>query len=103
MTSYPASTSNAAATELSTPPDIATRTRSLTAPHPPPSSRSSMQHGGQGPTLFDDLRERSNHRVHVLRGVVLAEGEPQRRDAELAGHAHRGAAVLLRQGQHRGG
>src|SRR2546427_6226145 len=89
MTSYPASTSNAAATELSTPPDIATRTRSLTAPHPPTSSRSSMQHGGQGPNLFDDLRERSNHRVHVLRGVVLAEREPQRRDAELAGHAHR--------------
>src|SRR2546429_2630037 len=32
MTSYPASTSNAAATDESTPPDIATRTRSLTAP-----------------------------------------------------------------------
>src|SRR5437867_2788839 len=34
-TSYPASTSKAAATDESTPPDIATRTRSLTKPlHP---------------------------------------------------------------------
>src|SRR5437870_9456127 len=89
MTSYPASTSNAAATELSTPPDIATRTRSLTAPHPPTSSRSSMQHRRQRPHLLHDLRQRTDYRVHVLRGVVLAEGEPQRRDAELAGHAHR--------------
>src|SRR5574338_1302882 len=30
MTSYPSSTSSAAATELSTPPDMATRTRGLT-------------------------------------------------------------------------
>src|SRR5947199_9368982 len=89
MTSYPASTSNAAATELSTPPDIATRTRSLTAPPPPTSSPSSMQHGGPGPNLFDDLRERSNHPVPVLPGVALAEREPQRPDPPLPRHAPR--------------
>src|SRR2546422_10057095 len=87
MPPSPASTSNAAATELSPPPDIATRTRSLTAPHPPTSSRSSMQHRRQRPHLLHDLRQRTDYRVHVLRGVVLAEREPQRRDAELAGHA----------------
>src|SRR5216683_1409990 len=99
MTSYPASTSRAAATELSTPPDIATSTRPFTAPHsnaecgtrnaeqdsPPlfrvPTSefhvrrRSSVQHRAQGPHLFDDLRQRRDRGVHVLRAIVLPERE----------------------------
>src|SRR5207249_6628571 len=113
-TSYPASTSKAAATELSTPPDMATRTRSFTAPprpiadwrlriadltsHPPirnPQSAirnrfgSPVQHRGERPHLLDDLRKGSDERVHVLRRVLLAEREPQRRDAQLSRHPHR--------------
>src|SRR6266480_5325574 len=41
-TSYPRSTSSAAATELSTPPDMATRTRSFTVP-PHPSAECGMR------------------------------------------------------------
>src|SRR2546422_2072241 len=47
-----------------------------------------MQYRGQGSNLFDNLGQRTDHRLHVLRGVLLAEGEPQRRDAEVTGHAH---------------
>src|SRR5213076_3007977 len=124
-TSYPASTSKAAATDESTPPDIATRTRSLTAPPRPNAERgtrnaeqsarssrcvpgccertssccsafrvprsafrSSVQHRGQLPDLVDNLRQGSDERVHVLRRVLPAEREAQRRDAQLARHAH---------------
>src|SRR5204863_7741677 len=112
-TSYPASTSKAAATDESTPPDIATRTRSLTAPprpiadwrlriadlnsHPPirnPQSAirnrfgSPVQHRRQRAHLLDDLRQGSDERLHVLRRILLAEREPQRRDAQLSWHAH---------------
>src|SRR5256886_6086970 len=112
-TSSPASTSKAAATDESTPPDMATRTRSFTAPprpiadwrlriadltsHPPirnPQSAirnrfgSPVQHGGQRSHLLDNLGERCDRRLHVLRRVLLAEREPQRRDAQLSGHAH---------------
>src|SRR6266699_6297282 len=124
-TSYPSSTRIAAATELSTPPDMATSTRSLTAPprrnaergtrsaeqrervrSPEPATqrgeravcsafriprsafRSSMQDGGQSPDLLDDLRQGGDDRLHVLRRVLLAEREPQRRDAQLSWHAH---------------
>src|SRR6267143_1339583 len=103
MTSYPACTSRAAATELSTPPDIATSTRPFTAPPPiadcgfgiadsnsPPPIRnphsafrilfSSVQHRAQGPHLFDDLRQRGDHGAHILRGIVLPERKAQRGD-----------------------
>src|SRR5438874_824836 len=117
-TSYPASTSKAAATDESTPPDIATRTRSLTAPPPPKAKRgtrnaeqsarssrceagscegtrpccsafriprstfrSSVQDRSQCPDLFDNLGERADNRLHVLRRVLLAEREPQGGDA----------------------
>src|SRR5205823_2996731 len=125
-TSYPASTSNAAATDESTPPDMATRTRSLTAPPrwnaergarnaeqsarssrgvvgtcertssccsafrvPPSALQSPVQHRGQLPHLLHDLRQGSDERVHVLRRILLAEREAQRRDPQLARHAHR--------------
>src|SRR2546430_8273107 len=140
-TSYPPSTSSAAATELSTPPDMATRTRSLTRPphpgaecgvrnaeltgrvrSPPPVSalyarafdsalrtprsalESPMQDGGQVPDLLHDLRQGSDERLHVFRRVVLAEGEPQRRHAQLPRHAHRREHVrrLDRAGRARG-
>src|SRR6266540_6022950 len=128
-TSYPSSTRIAAATELSTPPDMATRTRSATTPPRPiadcgfriadwkrdrrirnPQSAirncsiSSVQDRGQRPDLFDNLRERTHHRLHVLRRVLLAEREPQRRDAQLAGHPHGGEHVrgLDRPGAARG-
>src|SRR5438445_188311 len=80
MTSYPASTSNAAATDESTPPDIATRTRSLTAPLPNYRA-SSMQYRGQLPNLVNDLRQCTDDRVHVLRHAVLPERKAQRRHA----------------------
>src|SRR5207247_1861326 len=89
MTSYPASTSNAAATELSTPPDIATRTRSLTAPHPPTSSRSSPPYGGQGPRLIVYLLELSNPSRRVPRGILLAARPQQLREAPRAATARR--------------
>src|SRR5690348_6347665 len=125
-TSYPASTNRAAATDESTPPDIATRTRSLTVPPRPKSERgtrsaeqptrvrspepatqlddrsfcsafrvprsslrSSVQDGGQGPDLLDNLRQSSDDSINVLQRVLLAEREPQRRDAQLPRHAHR--------------
>src|SRR5437773_4535736 len=44
-TSYPASTSSAAATDESTPPDIATSTRSLIAPLPPNAERGTRNAG----------------------------------------------------------
>src|SRR6266568_8485818 len=124
-TSYPASTSKAAATDESTPPDMATRTRSLTRPPHPgaecgvrnaeltgrvrsPQSVSALyarafdsalrtphsalespvQHRGQLSDLLHDLRQRPDHRLHVLRRVLLAEREAQRRDAQLGRHAH---------------
>src|SRR5947207_5579466 len=118
MTSYPASTSNAAATDESTPPDIATRTRSLTAPLPPiadwgfrivdwkhgPRIRnpqfairnyrvSPVQHRRQGSHLLDNPWERRHHRVHVLSRAVLPERKAQRRHAELARDAHRAEDV----------
>src|SRR5438874_6474602 len=124
-TSYPASTSKAAATDESTPPDMATRTRSFNVP-PQPSAECGMrnaesmgkvrsrkpatehdarafdsalrtphsaldspvQHRGQLPDLLHDLRQRPDHRLHVLRRVLPAEREAQRRDAQLARHAH---------------
>src|SRR5437762_2938946 len=114
MTSYPASTSNPAATELSTPPDMATSTRSLTAPLPPIAdwgfriadwkhglrirnpqspirncSPSPVQHRGQLPNLLNDLRQGADERLHVLRRAVPPQREPQRRHAELARDAHR--------------
>src|SRR6266566_695640 len=92
MTSYPASTSNAAATDESTPPDIATRTRSLTAPLPNYRA-SSMQYRGQLPNLVNDLRQCTDDRIHVLRHAVLPERKAQRRHAELARHAHRAEHV----------
>src|SRR3989442_1459161 len=92
MTSCPASTSNAAATDESTPPDIATRTRSLTAPIRNYRA-SSMQYRGQLPNLVNDLRQCTDDRIHVLRRAVLPERKAQRRHAELARHAHRGEHV----------
>src|SRR5919108_3822305 len=125
-TSYPASTRSAAATDESTPPDMATSTRAFTVPPTPNAERGSrnaeqsetvrsrklatrrdpravcsafrvprsdlaspVQHRAQLPDLFDDLRQRPDHRLHVLQRVLLAEGEAQRRDAQLARHAHR--------------
>src|SRR6266403_528465 len=124
-TSYPSSTRIAAATELSTPPDMATRTRSFTVPPPPsaecgmrnaesrgqvrysrPTTRrdaraaysafrtphsalaSSVQDGGQSPDLLHNLRQGGDERVHVFQRVLLAEREPQRRDAQLPCDAH---------------
>src|SRR6266545_7188101 len=52
-TSYPCSTSNAAATDESTPPDMATRTRSFTEPHPP-----SAECGMRNAELQGDARSR---------------------------------------------
>src|SRR5438093_13192904 len=113
-TAYPASTSKAAATDESTPPDIATRTRSFTVPPPvrnaecgmrnaelmgkvrsrkpatehdaralhsafrtPHSAlESPMQDGGQLPDLLYGLWEGTDHGLHVLRRVLLAEREP---------------------------
>src|SRR5207237_6134112 len=129
-TSYPASTSDAAATDESTPPDMATRTRSLTAPPrwnaergarnaeqsarssrgvagscertrsscsayrlPRSALRSPVQHRGEGPHLLHDLRQGDDQRLHVLRRVLLAQREPQRRDAQLVRHAHGGEHV----------
>src|SRR5437762_11068156 len=97
-TSYPSSTRIAAATELSTPPDMATRTRSFTAPprpiadwrlriadlnsHPPirnPQSAtrnrigSPVQHRPQPAHLLDDLRQGSDEHHHVFRRILLSE------------------------------
>src|SRR2546430_16429805 len=88
MTSYPASTSNAAATDESTPPDIATRTRSLTAPLRNYRA-SSMQYRAQLPNLVNDLRQCTDDRIHVLPRAVLPERKAQRRHSDLADHAHR--------------
>src|SRR5256886_16420279 len=119
-TSCPASTSKAAATDESTPPDMATRTRSFNVP-PHPSAECGMrsaesmgkvrsrkpatehdaralhsalriphsalespvQHRGQLPYLADNVRHVSVNLVHVLRRVLPAEREAQRRDAQL--------------------
>src|SRR5438093_9887950 len=131
-TSYPASTRIAAATDESTPPDIATRTRSATT-SPSPNAEfgirnaeykgrvesrnetrtaiphsafrtphlvhsafrtshsaleSPVQHGGQRSHLLDNPGEHRDHRLHVLRRILSAEREPQRRHAELPRHAH---------------
>src|SRR6266542_5118387 len=88
-TSYPSSTRIAAATELSTPPDMATRTRPFTATPDRLTAASSVQHRRERPHLLDDLRERRHDCVHVLGSVVAAEREPQRGNAELPRHAHR--------------
>src|SRR5213082_2243543 len=102
-TSYPACTSKAAATDESTPPDMATSTRSLTTPprrnaeHGARSSRcvpgsrertssccsafrvprsalqSSVQHRRQVPDLLHDFRQGSDERLHVFRRILLAE------------------------------
>src|SRR3989442_4168257 len=105
-TSYPSSTRIAAATELSTPPDMATRTRCATT-SPSPNAEfgmrnaeykgrvesrnetrtaiphsafvSPMQDGGQSPDLLDNLRQGTDERLHVLQPVLLAEREPHRR------------------------
>src|SRR2546421_4247624 len=124
-TSYPASTSKAEATDESTPPDMATRTRSLNVPShpsaecgmrsaesmgkvrsrkpatehdarafdsafPTPHSalESPVQHRRQVSDLLHDLRQGSDERLHVFRRIVLAEREAQRRDPQLARHAH---------------
>src|SRR2546426_984714 len=122
-TSYPCSTRSAAATEESTPPDIATRTRCATTspspnaefgmrnaeykgrvesrnetrtaiPHsafrtPHSAFVSPVQDGGQSPDLLDDLRQGTDDRLDVVQRVLLAEREPQRRDAQVPRHAHR--------------
>src|SRR3989475_9594288 len=119
-TSYPSSTSKAAATDESTPPDMATSTRSATTSPSPnaecgmrnaeymgsvesrnetrtaiphsafrtPHLWSPVQHRAQRPHLLDNLGERRDRRIHILQRVLLAEREPQRRDAQLARDAH---------------
>src|SRR6266550_5678518 len=114
-TSYPASTSRAAATDESTPPDMATSTRSLTTPlparrtggrirrrsrtlsdrppphRPPPhlTAASPVEHRAQGSHLLHNLGEHRDRRVHVLGTSVVAERESQGGDAQLPRHAHR--------------
>src|SRR6266550_8418795 len=60
-TSYPRSTSSAAATELSTPPDMATRTRSLTAPPRPNAERGTRnaKHGARSSSCVAGSYERT--------------------------------------------
>src|SRR5688572_14978674 len=75
-TSYPCSTSRAAATELSTPPDIATSTFSRTAEH----SRE-LAH------LLDDCGEYVGGAIDVGLAGGVAEAEAQRAEGQLSGHA----------------
>src|SRR5205085_10012406 len=83
-TSYPASTSSAAATDESTPPDIATRTRSLTAPPRPNAERGTRKaeqyKNARCPrqaTLLDDRSLCSAFRVprSALRSSMQDRGE----------------------------
>src|SRR5712692_4543511 len=77
-TSYPCSTSRAAATELSTPPDMATRTRSGTG-----------EDSRQRPHLRDDARKDLGHPVQLVGRRLPAQAEAERADGEGAGDAHR--------------
>src|SRR6476646_3862021 len=77
-TSYPCSTSRAAATELSTPPDMATRTRSGTG-----------EESRQRPHLRDDPRKDLGHPVKLVGRRLPAQTEPKRANCKGAGDAHR--------------
>src|SRR6478609_5407250 len=77
MTSYPCSTRRAAATELSTPPDIATRTRLRTP-----------EHHRELADLLHDLREDLRHPGDVGGGALMAEGEAEGAQRDLARDAH---------------
>src|ERR1041384_2422360 len=78
-TSWPSSTRRAAATELSTPPDIATRTRLRTS-----------QHHRQLADLLDHPGEHLDGALDVLGGRVVAEAQPDRAERERARHPRRG-------------
>src|SRR5216117_2110103 len=70
-TSYPASTSKAAATDESTPPDIATRTRSFTVP-PHPSAECGMRNA----ELMGKVRSRKPATEHDARALRSAFRTP---------------------------
>src|SRR5688572_12494135 len=78
MTSCPSRTRRAAATELSTPPDIATRTRLRTA-----------EHRGELADLLDHLGEDLRDPRDVGGGALVPEGETKSAQREIARDAHR--------------
>src|SRR5574337_884475 len=77
MTSYPSATSRAAATELSTPPDMATSTFSRTAQHP-----------GELADLLDHGGKDRGHPFDIGGGGGVAQAEADGADGELPGHPH---------------
>src|SRR5512147_2274941 len=81
-TSWPCSTSRAAATELSTPPDMATRTFLRTA-----------EHHGQLADLLHHGGEDADRPVDVGRGRLMAQAHPDRAQGQAPGNAHRGEHV----------
>src|SRR5581483_9020196 len=74
MTSYPCSARIAAATEESTPPDMATRTRPRIG---------SARGAGQPPGLGDERWEELGHTVDRIGRGERAEAHAHRRDREL--------------------
>src|SRR6478735_139610 len=77
-TSCPASTMRAAATAESTPPLIAATTFILRSPAP----------AGRAASALDGGRQGGQHRVHVLLGRGVPEGEPQRTERLVLRDAH---------------
>src|SRR5215212_6321107 len=81
VTSHPASTANAAATDESTPPLIATSTWSLTAPPPAGSSRPAARRSRCRVLRGQDLEgpgDGGRGGVHVGLGRAVAQAEPDR-------------------------
>src|SRR5262249_12362920 len=74
MTSWPASCSRAAATEESTPPDMATTMREGTGVLRAGSGRQPRQRA----ELFHHCRKQSDHAVHLLRGIAGSKAEANR-------------------------
>ena len=95
-TSLPSSTRSAAAAEESTPPDIATRTRSASSrcarpgrpahPRPPACGRGPCRSSAQP---LDDPHDRAGGRIDISVGRRAPEREPQRTARLLGRVAHR--------------
>src|SRR6187431_1316941 len=72
MTSWPCSASSAAATDESTPPDIATTIRTVSA------GCRGLRPAGQPAKLLHEPRQHREHPVDLLAGRKQPEAEPQR-------------------------
>src|SRR5687767_145428 len=90
-TSYPRSTRIAAATDESTPPDIATRTRSPVTRSPVTSA-----HPGQAARLLDQRRKERRHALDAVVGGERPEAHPHRRRSEVGADAERAEHVRRR-------